>query len=160
MEIKHEQIRDALRGWATEATQRTVAAEITRAYFKLKMQAPQLAQIERADGSVDDAAWHNNKQQIFRWLDSDSAGARQKIRNCSRRSCCAAGGAARPAGGGEQHRIPGNPRAEGTPRRSPPRCCTHHRQILKESATRQSAASTSCGELTAHCINRGMTNDH
>ena len=44
------------------------------------MQAPQLAQIERADGSVDDAAWHNNKQQIFRWLDSDSAGARQKIR--------------------------------------------------------------------------------
>lgn len=29
MEIKHEQIRDALRGWATEATQRTVAAEIT-----------------------------------------------------------------------------------------------------------------------------------
>ena len=80
MEIKHEQIRDALRGWATEATQRTVAAEITRAYFKLKMQAPQLAQIERADGSVDDAAWHNNKQQIFRWLDSDSAGARQKIR--------------------------------------------------------------------------------
>lgn len=79
MEIKHEQIRDALRGWATEATQRTVAAEITRAYFKLKMQAPQLAQIERADGSVDDAAWHNNKQQIFRWLDSDSAGARQKI---------------------------------------------------------------------------------
>lgn len=106
MEIKHEQIRDALRGWATEATQRTVAAEITRAYFKLKMQAPQLAQIERADGSVDDAAWHNNKQQIFRWLDSDSAGARQKIQNCSRRSCCAAGGAARPAGGGEQHRIP------------------------------------------------------
>ncbi|MEW7001436.1 toxin YdaT domain-containing protein [Serratia ureilytica] len=80
MEIKHEQIRDALRGWATEATQRTVAAEITRAYFKLEMQAPQLAQIERADGSVDDAAWHNNKQQIFRWLDSDSAGARQKIR--------------------------------------------------------------------------------
>lgn len=79
MEIKHEQIRDALRGWATEATQRTVAAEITRAYFKLEMQAPQLAQIERADGSVDDAAWHNNKQQIFRWLDSDSAGARQKI---------------------------------------------------------------------------------
>lgn len=107
MEIKHEQIRDALRGWATEATQRTVAAEITRAYFKLKMQAPQLAQIERADGSVDDAAWHNNKQQIFRWLDSDSAGARQKIRGTAAGDpCCAAGGAARPAGGGEQHRIP------------------------------------------------------
>ncbi|MEN4199119.1 toxin YdaT family protein [Serratia marcescens] len=79
MEIKHEQIRDALRGWATEATQRTVAAEITRAYFNLQMQAPPLAQIEREDGSVDDAAWHNNKQQIFRWLDSDSAGAHQKI---------------------------------------------------------------------------------
>lgn len=115
MEIKHEQIRDALRGWATEATQRTVAAEITRAYFKLKMQAPQLAQIERADGSVDDAAWHNNKQQIFRWLDSDSAGARQKIRELQPaillrcRRCCAPGWWRGTASNTR------NPRAEGTP---------------------------------------------
>ncbi|MHC5178632.1 toxin YdaT family protein [Serratia rhizosphaerae] len=79
MEIKHEQIRDALRGWATETTQRTVAVEITRAYFELKLKAPHLAQIERADGSVDDAAWHNNKQQLFRWLDTDSSAGRQKI---------------------------------------------------------------------------------
>ncbi|CVD90085.1 Protein of uncharacterised function (DUF1019) [Serratia marcescens] len=79
MEIKHEQIREALRGWAIETTQRTVAAEITRAYFDLQLQAPLLAQIERADGSVDDAAWHNNKQQIFRWLDGDSVAARSKI---------------------------------------------------------------------------------
>ena len=79
MEIKHEQIRAVLRGWATEATQRTVAAEITRAYFEQQLRVPQLAQIERADGSVDDAAWHNNKQQIFRWLDADSTGARRKI---------------------------------------------------------------------------------
>ncbi|WP_362615895.1 toxin YdaT family protein, partial [Streptomyces sp. NPDC047968] len=77
--IKHEQIREALRGWAIETTQRTVAAEITRAYFDLQLQAPLLAQIERADGSVDDAAWHNNKQQIFRWLDGDSVAARSKI---------------------------------------------------------------------------------
>lgn len=33
MEIKHEQLRDALRGWAAEATQRTVSAAITRAFF-------------------------------------------------------------------------------------------------------------------------------
>ncbi|QDL31455.1 toxin YdaT family protein [Serratia liquefaciens] len=79
MEIKHEQIREALRGWASEATQRTVAVEITRAYFDLQLQEPPLAQIEGADGSVDDAAWHNNKQQVFRWLDSDSVGARRKI---------------------------------------------------------------------------------
>lgn len=79
MEIKHELIRDALRGWATEATQRTVAAEITRAYFDMNLDLPHLDRIERADGTVDFAAWHNNKQQIFRWLDSDTAGARRKI---------------------------------------------------------------------------------
>lgn len=79
MEIKHELIRDALRGWATEATQRTVAAEITRAYFDMNLDLPHLDQIERADGTVDFAAWHNNKQQIFRWLDSDTAGAHRKI---------------------------------------------------------------------------------
>ncbi|WP_048796137.1 MULTISPECIES: toxin YdaT family protein [Serratia] len=79
MKIKHGQMREALRGWATETTQRTVAVEITRAYFDLQMQEPHLVQIERSDGSVDDAAWHNNKQQLFRWLDGDSASAQQKI---------------------------------------------------------------------------------
>lgn len=80
MEIKHEQLRDALRGWAAEATQRTVSAAITRAFFQSGITDPLLARIELHNGTVDYAAWHNNKQQIFRWLDSDSAAARKKIK--------------------------------------------------------------------------------
>ncbi|KFK94563.1 MULTISPECIES: toxin YdaT family protein [unclassified Serratia (in: enterobacteria)] len=80
MEIKHEHLRDALRGWATELTQRTVTAEITRAYFALDLNRPHLERIEQADGTVDFDAWRNNKQRIFRWLDSDTERARQKIR--------------------------------------------------------------------------------
>lgn len=80
MEIKHELIRDTLRGWAAEVTQRTVALEITRSYFEKDMAKPRLSPIERAGGSVDDIAWHNNKQRIFRWIDSDTSAAKKKIR--------------------------------------------------------------------------------
>ncbi|MFV8874716.1 toxin YdaT family protein [Serratia fonticola] len=79
MEIKHEQLRNTLRALAAEDGQRDVAKLITAKYHLLGMTVPKLGVIEHAGGIVDFAAWHNNKQQIFRWLDSDTAGARRKI---------------------------------------------------------------------------------
>lgn len=79
MEIKHEQLRNTLRALAAEDGQRDVAKLITAKYHLLGMTVPKLGVIEHAGGTVDFAAWHNNKQQIFRWLDSDTAGARRKI---------------------------------------------------------------------------------
>ena len=85
MEIKHEQIREAARvGHRNNPAH--CSRRITRAYFDLHLQAPLLAQIEHADGSVDDAAWHNNKQQIFRWLDGDSVARAERFNSCNRRS--------------------------------------------------------------------------
>lgn len=80
MEIKHEHLRQCLRGWASATSQRYVSAEITRAYFSLSLPAPALSRIELPAGDTDFAAWHNNKQQIFRWLDSDTAASVEKIR--------------------------------------------------------------------------------
>ena len=81
MEIKipHQLMRETLRGWANEITQRGVAERITREYLRLGLNAPRLAVIEYADGTVDFDAWHNNKQQLFRWLDSESPAAQLKI---------------------------------------------------------------------------------
>lgn len=79
MEIKHEQLRNTLRALAAEDGQRDVAKLITAKYHLFGMTVPKLGVIEHTDGTVDFAAWHNNKQQIFRWLDSDTAGARRKI---------------------------------------------------------------------------------
>lgn len=71
MEIKHKHIRDALRSWAGEVSQSQVAIKITKAYFDLGLHSPALQLVEHDDGTVDYSALHNNKQQIFRWLDSD-----------------------------------------------------------------------------------------
>lgn len=79
MEIKHEQIRNALRVWAAEVGQRRIAALITEKFHKQKMTVPRLGVIERMDGTIDFSAWHNNKQQIFRWIDSDSRTSKKNI---------------------------------------------------------------------------------
>ena len=79
MEIKHNHIRDALRSWAGEVSQSQVAIKITKAYFDLGLHSPVLQIVEHADGTVDYAALHNNKQQIFRWLDSDRPRAVQNV---------------------------------------------------------------------------------
>ena len=76
MEIKHEQVRNTLRAWAAEIGQRRVAELVTAAYHRRNMTTPRLGIIERADGTIDFDAWHNNKQQLFRWLDGDSARCR------------------------------------------------------------------------------------
>jgi hypothetical protein len=79
MEIKHEQVRNTLRAWAAEIGQRRVAELVTAAYHQRKMVTPRFGIIERADGTIDFDAWHNNKQQLFRWLDGDSAKAQRNI---------------------------------------------------------------------------------
>ena len=79
MEIKHEQVRNTLRAWAAEIGQRRVAELVTAAYHRRNMTTPRLGIIERADGTIDFDAWHNNKQQLFRWLDGDSAGVQGYI---------------------------------------------------------------------------------
>ncbi|PVZ84839.1 hypothetical protein C9426_22050 [Serratia sp. S1B] len=81
MEIKHEQMRNALRAWAAEVGQRRIAELVTAEYQRRAMTTPRLHLIERADGTIDFDAWHNNKQQIFRWLDSDTSRAKQNIKN-------------------------------------------------------------------------------
>lgn len=72
MGIKHNHIRDALRSWAAEISQSQVAIKITAAYARLSLVSPALKTVENKDGTIDYPALHNNKQQIFRWLDSDS----------------------------------------------------------------------------------------
>lgn len=73
MEIKHESIREALRAWAVETNREYVGGLVAGAYFGLggtelfmQMNAP--------------TAFHVNQQKLFRWLDSYTPAARQKVR--------------------------------------------------------------------------------
>lgn len=80
MKIKYEHLRDAVANWAVAESQRSVTLKITRAYFDLGLTNPPLQRVEFADGTVDYAALHNNKQNILqRWLHGDTPAARRKI---------------------------------------------------------------------------------
>ncbi|MEN3260110.1 toxin YdaT family protein [Sodalis endosymbiont of Spalangia cameroni] len=73
MKINHEALCIELRRWAIATKRETVAAEISRFYFELGGGDLPLYPLE-APGAT-----HNNMQNIFRWLDSDSRKAREKI---------------------------------------------------------------------------------
>lgn len=79
MEINYPHLRAVMHSWAADATQRTVAANVTAESFELFGEKSLLACIVNKDGTADEAAWHNNRQQIFRWLDSDSSRSKKCI---------------------------------------------------------------------------------
>nr|WP_207627434.1 toxin YdaT family protein [Photorhabdus tasmaniensis] len=66
--------------WAAEKGQEYVAIEISRMYFLLCERAvsAKLHPIE-INGNANWKAINNNRQQIFRWLRSDSRAARRKV---------------------------------------------------------------------------------
>lgn len=72
MKLKHDAICAELRGWAAETKQEIVAAEIAQAYFAWGRDLP-LTPVN------DEHATHNNKQRLFRWIDSDTDRSRTKI---------------------------------------------------------------------------------
>ncbi|HEN3281684.1 TPA: tRNA-(guanine-N1)-methyltransferase [Yersinia enterocolitica] len=73
MKLKHDAICAELRSWAAETKQEIVAAEVAQAYFDLGGDELPLTPIE------DEHATRNNKQRLFRWVDSDTDKARAKI---------------------------------------------------------------------------------
>ncbi|ATM95472.1 Protein of uncharacterised function (DUF1019) [Yersinia frederiksenii] len=73
MKLKHDAICAELRGWAAETKQEIVAAEIAQAYFVLGGGDLPLTPVN------DEHATHNNKQRLFRWIDSDTDRSKTKI---------------------------------------------------------------------------------
>ncbi|WMY76411.1 toxin YdaT family protein [Buttiauxella selenatireducens] len=80
MEIKHSVVRDTVRVWAAKERRGPVSTKITNAYFEMGCKGLPLHKI---DASVPDCdlsgAIHINQQNIFRWLDSDSQSAKNKV---------------------------------------------------------------------------------
>ncbi|WP_088371769.1 toxin YdaT family protein [Photorhabdus luminescens] len=81
MEQNINAVKAEVEAWATERGQEYVAIEISRMYFLLNDSFSQsrLHLIEDESGNADWKAINNNRQQIFRWLRSDSNAARRKI---------------------------------------------------------------------------------
>lgn len=74
MKIRHELIREALNAWALyPGGRKTPTAAIVDAYFSMGMKLPGLY-----DNSHPDAL-SRNIQKIYRWVESDSAAAVEKI---------------------------------------------------------------------------------
>jgi hypothetical protein len=73
MQIKHELIRDVVRVWAVEINRENVGRAVSSAYFRMGGGALRLlpAGAPNAD--------HVNQQNLFRWLDSDSAQSKAKV---------------------------------------------------------------------------------
>lgn len=80
MEIDINLLRKEVEIWASERGQEHVAIEVSRAYFGLCSEAKtRLLPIEDEHGCVNWKAINNNRQQIFRWLRSDSKAAKAKF---------------------------------------------------------------------------------
>ncbi|MEI3775550.1 toxin YdaT family protein [Pectobacterium brasiliense] len=76
-------LKNEVEAWAIEAGQETVAIEITRQFFIAGGDPHiRLNDIE-CDGVADWKAINNNRQQIFRWLRSDSKSAQRKVKALS-----------------------------------------------------------------------------
>ncbi|HBZ7600876.1 TPA: Rha family transcriptional regulator [Klebsiella pneumoniae] len=74
MKIKHEHIREALNAWALyPGGRKTPVFAITEAYFSMGLRT-----LELFDDSHPNAL-SRNTQKIFRWVESDSPAAVEKI---------------------------------------------------------------------------------
>ncbi|AHY06720.1 toxin YdaT family protein [Serratia plymuthica] len=76
-----ETLKNEISAWAAERGQEHVAIEITRMWFLLGggTGRVRLHPIEDETGQADWKAIYNNRQQIFRYLRSDSKAARAKL---------------------------------------------------------------------------------
>jgi hypothetical protein len=74
-------LKAEVEAWAMERGQEHVAIEVSRMYFLLYCGGSQsrLHRIEDTLGNADWKAINNNRQQIFRWLRSESTAAQRKI---------------------------------------------------------------------------------
>ncbi|MGJ7175288.1 toxin YdaT family protein [Morganella morganii] len=80
MEIDINLLRKEVGSWAAERGQEHVAIEISKAYFERNSYAKaRLSPIEDEHECVNWKAINNNRQQIFRWLHSDSKAAKAKF---------------------------------------------------------------------------------
>ncbi|CDG86546.1 toxin YdaT domain-containing protein [Xenorhabdus bovienii] len=81
MEQSISTLKAEVEAWAIERGQEHVAIEVSRMYFLLCHGRSQsrLHQIEDGMGKANWKAINNNRQQIFRWLRSDSNAAQRKI---------------------------------------------------------------------------------
>lgn len=80
MEIDINLLKKEVESWAAERGQEHVAIEISRMYFMLNQNnGTRLFQIEDGAGFVNWKAINNNRQQIFRWLRSDSKASQAKF---------------------------------------------------------------------------------
>ncbi|WP_227317463.1 toxin YdaT family protein [Cedecea davisae] len=74
MQIKHELIRDVVRAWAVEINRENVGYAVATEYFRQGGRALRLLPAGQPN------AGHVNQQNLFRWLDSDSAQSKAKVR--------------------------------------------------------------------------------
>lgn len=74
MKIRHERLREALNAWALyPGGRKTPVSAIVDAYFALGMTTPELYDESHPD------ALSRNIQKIYRWVESDSPAAVEKI---------------------------------------------------------------------------------
>lgn len=80
MKIDINLLKKEVEFWATDRGQEHVAIEISRMYFMLNSNSgARLLQIEDEGGLANWKAINNNRQQIFRWLRSDSKASQEKF---------------------------------------------------------------------------------
>lgn len=81
-----EELKQEIFSWAAESGQELVAIEISRMWFRLggNTGTLKLYQIEDAEGNADWRAINNNRQQIFRWLRSETKAARTKTQTLAK----------------------------------------------------------------------------
>ncbi|MCL2899762.1 toxin YdaT family protein [Brenneria tiliae] len=102
-----EELKAEVEAWAVEVGQDTVAIEITRQFFIVGGD-PNIRLRETAQGGVADwKAIYNNRQQIFRWLRSDSKASSRKVKALAPaiREALPAERRARLGGGSVQHLV-------------------------------------------------------
>ena len=73
MQIKHELIRDVVRAWAIEINRENVGRAVATEYFRLGGHVLRLLPADQPNAD------HVNQQNLFRWLDGDSASAKAKV---------------------------------------------------------------------------------
>jgi hypothetical protein len=78
MKITHEKIRDEVEMLAMRVGQQAVTMKITEEAFNAGI-CDLLLPISDAVGNADEKAIYNNRQQLFRWLRSDSSKAVNRI---------------------------------------------------------------------------------
>lgn len=78
MKITHDAVRKEVEAWAAKEGQRAVAIKVTESALHLRI-CDGLQPITDSNGTVNEKAVYNNRQQLFRWIRSNGKVAVKRI---------------------------------------------------------------------------------